>query len=298
MLLCSAQGQLLVLCALVLTCSSCSVPTPLLPQFKGSVGLPHHGVQTDAVELPARGEGFVRYRPHGRAYWGQPELVDAIESVSANLDETMPGGPDLVLGDLSAKHGGKIPRHNSHRSGRDIDLLWFVTTLRGTPIRVPGFIRIGPDGLAQNPATGDFYRLDVDRQWQVLKRLLLTKEINVQWMFCSRWVEAMLIAHARALGEPDELVWRAETVLLQPADSLPHDDHIHLRISCTPTTVLSGCSGGGPYWEWLPELPSLELTEADLLEIGQQDPLDLEPGGSDTPTEQSARNTYSPGGLP
>jgi penicillin-insensitive murein DD-endopeptidase len=281
-----AASQLFIWVGMLASCpTACAVPTPLAPQLHGSVGLPHHGVQTGAVELPRRGEGFERFRPYGKAYWAQPELIAALVEASAEMEEQMPGGAALVLGDLSARHGGRIPRHNSHRSGRDVDLLWFVTDLDGAPRRSPGFIRMGPDGLAQHWGSNEYYRLDIERQWRVIKLLLESKEIDVQWMFCSRPVEALLIDYARARGEPDEVVWRAETVLLQPADSLPHDDHIHLRISCTPATALSGCSGGGPYWEWLPDLPSIKLSEQDLLEIGQQAPLDVQPPASESASE-------------
>ncbi len=237
--------------------------------------MPHNGVQTGAVELPRSGKGFARFRPFGTAYWGQPELVTAIREVAERTEQSF-GGPALVLGDLSARWGGKIPRHNSHRSGRDVDLLWHLLSVDGTPHTAVGFVRVGPDGLATDPATGRLYRLHVERQWETVKAFLLSDDVQVQWMFCSQWVEALLIDYARARGEPDELVWRAETVMLQPADSLPHDDHIHLRISCTPKTSLTGCEGGGPYWEWLPPLPTLELTRADLQEIGQHDPLVVE----------------------
>ena len=33
---------------------------------------------------------------------------------------------------------------------------------------------------------------------------------------------------------------------LQPGDSLPHDDHFHLRVACSPEEAQAGCSGGGP----------------------------------------------------
>jgi penicillin-insensitive murein endopeptidase len=251
----------------------------LAPQLSGSIGVPHSGVQTQSVELPKQGPGFVRYRPHGSANWAQPELIAAIVDVAQKTHSSF-GGPRLMLGDLSARHGGQIPRHNSHRSGRDIDLLWHLTTPAGEPLATTGFVRVGPDGLAHDPHTGRLYRLHLERQWATVKAFLESEHIEVQWMFCSRSIEALLIDYARARGEDDALVWKAETVMLQPGDSLPHDDHIHLRISCTPTTALLGCEGGGPYWEWLPNLPTLDLTAADLQEIGQQDPLVVE-----TPTE-------------
>lgn len=262
-----------VVAMLVLGCVG--APSPLSPQFRGSVGMPHNGAQTQSVELPRSGTGFTRYRPFGTAYWGQPELVQAVLEVAATTHDSF-GGPPLVLGDLSAKTGGKIPRHNSHRSGRDVDLLWHLLTPEGVPHRAVGFVRVDTDGLARDPASGRVYRLHVERQWETVKGFLSSPQIEVQWMFCSRWIEALLIDYARARGEPNELVWRAETVMLQPADSLPHDDHIHMRISCTPETSVSGCVGGGPYWEWLPPLPSVELTATDLQEIGQADPLVVE----------------------
>lgn len=265
-------------CLLLVVATSCiGAPTPLAPNFRGSVGLPHQGAQTDAVELPYRGTGYRRYRPRGSAYWAQPELVSAIQKAAANVHERFPGGADLVLGDFSARWGGRIPRHNSHRSGRDVDLLWYVMTPGGRPTLNPGFIRLGADGLAHDPSSGAIYRLDVERQWHIVKELMLSDEIDVQWMFLSRAVEAILIEYARARGEPDELIWAAQNVMLQPGDSLPHDDHIHLRISCNKTTSVTGCAGGGPHWEWLPPLPALApLTHQDLLEIGRQDPLSVQ----------------------
>jgi len=95
-------------------------------------------------------------------------------------------------------------------------------------------------------------------------------------MFASRDVEALLIDHARARGEDPFLIWRAETVLLQPGDSTPHDDHIHLRIACSPDEELAGCEGGGPRWPWLPVEPALgELDRATLEQIAHDDPFDL-----------------------
>jgi penicillin-insensitive murein endopeptidase len=259
-------------------CSAClGTPTPLAPNVSGSVGLPHVGVQTHAVELPPRGNGYRRYRLKGDAYWAQPELVRAVQTVAARVQARFPGAPELMLGDLSARHGGKIARHNSHRSGRDVDLLWAVSTPSGKPVLNPGFLRIASDGLAHDPDSGGVYRLDIERQWYTIKAFLELEEVDVQWMFCSRAVEALLIDYARARGEPDALVWRAQTVMLQPADSLPHDDHIHLRISCSPQNSVNGCIGGGPHWEWFPPLPALpELSPTDLLEIGRSDPLPLQ----------------------
>jgi penicillin-insensitive murein endopeptidase len=64
-------------------------------------------------------------------------------------------------------------------------------------------------------------------------------------------VEALVVEYALAKGEDSQLIWRAQTVMLQPIDSLPHDDHLHVRIACPRGTGAQGCEGGGPYWAWL-----------------------------------------------
>lgn len=257
-------------------CSACfSAPTPLAPGLAGSVGMPHHGVQTESVELPSAGAGFVRYRPKGQNHWGRPRLVSALERAASAVDSELPGGAPLVVGDLGAKAGGKIPGHNSHRSGRDVDLLFYVTTPAGAPLRNPGFLHFEADALAVEPETGDYLRLDLPRQWLLIQKLVTDPELGVQFVFVSRPLEALLIDYARARGEPLELLYRAQTVMLQPADSLPHDDHLHVRIACSPEETQTGCSGGGPYWEWLPDPPpSVPLTPELLEAIASDEPLD------------------------
>jgi penicillin-insensitive murein endopeptidase len=263
----------LALLSLVLSTGCVGVPTPLAPGQQGTVGVPHLGVQTDAVELPARGEGFVRYRPSGSHYWGLPRLVDVIQAAARHVERAAPGGARLVVGDLSARYGGKIQGHNSHRSGRDVDLLYYVTTPSGIPVESRGFVPLDGDTLGFIPETGEYVRLDLAREWELVKFLLTTGDVGVQFLFMSRTLEALLIEYALARGEPLALVHRAQTVLLQPADSTPHHDHLHVRIACTPEEMVRGCSGGGPYWDWLPppEAP-LPLDAETLAAIAAEDP--------------------------
>ena len=254
-----------------------NTPTPLAPALHGTVGVPNRGVLTEAEELPASGSGFVRYRPQSSHYFGRPRLVHALEGAAAQVAREYPGGAPLAIGDLSARTGGRIPGHDSHRSGRDVDLLFFVTTPAGVPVPSPGFVRFESDGLAALPDSKDYVRFDVDREWWLLRSLLTSPDIDVQFMFVCTELEALLIDHARALGERPELIWRAETVMLQPSDSLRHDDHVHLRIACAPEEGVTGCSGGGPRWEWLAPYPApASLSAADWAEIGREDPLQLE----------------------
>jgi penicillin-insensitive murein endopeptidase len=207
--------------------------------------------------------------------------VQSITRIAAEIDAELPGGT-LVIGDLGAKTGGRIPGHASHRSGRDVDLLFYALTPAGAPLESPGFVKFEADGLAVVPDSGDYVRLDVAREWLLVKKLVNDPELGVQFLFISRPLEALLMDYARARGEPLELQYRVQTVMLQPGDSLPHDDHLHLRIACSPEEAQAGCSGGGPYWEWLPPLPEgRELDQALLEEIASDEPLEpLEVPGS------------------
>jgi penicillin-insensitive murein DD-endopeptidase len=230
-------------------------PTPLAPSIRGSIGLPHQGMITNSVELPRRGEGYAMLRNNQRN-WGNPRLVRAIESAAKTVSRARPGGARLMIGDMSSRWGGETSGHHSHRSGRDADLLIYVVAPDGRSVTSPGFVRFGPDGLGEADKR-TFVRVDLEREWQLVKALITSREANVQWLFFARWLEAMVIEYARARGEDPELVWYAESILLQPGDSSPHDDHLHLRIACTPDEAVAGCLGGGPYWPWLPRLPQL-----------------------------------------
>jgi penicillin-insensitive murein endopeptidase len=235
-------------------------PSPLAPHLRGSVGLPHHGVVTEAVALPKKGDGYVLYRDDD-VRWGSARLVGVIQRVASAVVSSRPGGAPLVVGDLSKRYGGQTERHRSHRSGRDVDLLFYVTTPRGVPVRSPGFIKFSTDGLGATEGK-KVYRFDVERNWELVRTLL--SEEDVQWVFVARPVEALLIEHALALGEPLDLVYRAETVMRQPGDGAPHDDHFHVRLACSLDEMVAGCEGG-PRWPWQPALEPLSLSDAELL---------------------------------
>jgi penicillin-insensitive murein endopeptidase len=253
-----------------------NAPSPLVPGLSGTVGVPHSGVQTDGAELPMSGPGFVRYRPKGVNHFGRARLVTALQTIAAEMVREVPGTPPLVIGDLSAKRGGKISGHQSHRTGRDVDLLFYYVTPRGARVVAPGFIHVESDGLALVPDTGELLRFAVELQWRLVRALLNSPDIGVQFMFVSKTVEALLVDYALSRGEPLELVLRAESVMLEPGDSMSHDDHIHLRIACTAEEALAGCLGGGPHWEWLAPLPTPITLDREFLALVESEP-PLEP---------------------
>lgn len=275
--------------ALVAPLTGCfATPSPLAPGLKGTVGVPHMGVLTESEELPPSGPGYRRFRPTGTAYHGVPRLVSAIRTIAAELHENDPTAPPLIVGDLSARTGGKVPRHNSHRSGRDVDFLFFLETPEGIPAENPGFFPIDADGFVRVP-DGRYYRLDERRQWRFVRRLVTDTTIDVQFLFLSKKLEARLLDYALSIDDDWEILYRAQSVMQQPGDSLPHADHIHMRVACRPEEAVFGCLGGGPYWPWFEPLPSLPTVDASLFaSLASDDPfphppleLDAIPGESD-----------------
>lgn len=278
------RGRLAALAIALGTNACISAPSPLNPSLRGSVGVPHSGVLTEGRELPKSGAGFTRFRQHSPNYFGGERLVSAIQRVAEKLAKSDPNGAPIVVGDLSASHGGKIPGHNSHRTGRDVDLLFYYRTSRGAIVTAPGFIHVEADGLARVPETGQLLMFDAERQWRLFRALLEEPGLGVQFLFVSSTVEALIIDYARARGEPLELIHRAQSVMLEPKDSTPHDDHVHVRVACSPVEAFTGCSGGGPHWEWLDPLPLPPELDAETLAWAAQD----EPLAPLTPLEQNS----------
>ncbi len=197
-------------------------------------------------------------------------LVHAVERAAASVARARPGGV-LVVGDLSAERGGAVLPHLSHRTGRDADLLLYASTLDGAPVVSPGFVHFETDGLAWDAAHERYLRFDVEREWLLVRALLLDPDARVQWLFVNHVLEPMLIDWAKARGEPPALVRRAEEVLLEPRPGGAHDDHIHLRVGCSDAEVARGCERSGPSRPWVDddprpvESPSIDELVSELL---------------------------------
>lgn len=291
--------RVLALLSVALLSSGCArAPSPLAPHWAGSIGLPHRGVLTKASELPAEGAGY-RMLFENQRHFGTPRFVAAIERAAAKVAHERPGSV-LTIGDLSARGGGHISSHSSHRSGRDADLLLYMTTVEGAPITSTGFVSVGPDGLAWDEPHQRFLRLDVEREWLLVKALVEDPQARVQWLFVSRPVEAILLEWARARGEPGETIVRAMDAMLQPGPpAQSHDDHVHVRIACDPEEIAAGCEVNGPVRPWIAEadaaaaLPALADSTPTTLELVTSLIMPIEPHGpplAAVPTDAKTKN--------
>jgi len=154
-------------------------PSPLAPGLGGTVGVPHFGVQTEARELPLRGQGFRRLRPKAR-------------TTGATRGWSRPSRPQLRPCSLPARRRCAARRRSvrqERRQGARSSLasqrprrgsLVLRRDAGGAPVESPGFIHFGSDGLAPVGKEGDYLRLDVERQWLLVRELLSSKEAEVQ----------------------------------------------------------------------------------------------------------------------
>ncbi|MCE9576671.1 MAG: penicillin-insensitive murein endopeptidase [Deltaproteobacteria bacterium] len=205
-------------------------------------GKGNDGAVIDGIRLPVSGDGYwvpPRWQARGSLY-GTDEIVDLIVGVARRIE--VRGGPRLGVGDLAPRGGGPSEHHRSHQTGRDVDILYFMTTPRGEPVENTAMRHVGADGFTADPSDGGpRLRFDEKRNWQVVRALITAREAEVEVIFLYEPLILRLLDHARAIGEPEALVALARARLHQPTDSAKHDDHMHVRIACPAGDRGAGC---------------------------------------------------------
>lgn len=218
----------------------------------GSVALGNtsRGGLIDPAMVPDAGEFHYILPAHlGRpTHYGTDELVELLLTSAEQVAAAFPASR-LAVGNLSVFDGGRISWSRSHNSGRDVDLGFFIRDKEGADLPLETLVHIRRSGaVAQIPGA----TFDTERNWAVVKALLTSETAKVQWIFIYAPLERMLLAHAAKLGEPQPLIDKAATIMHQPGDSAPHDDHFHIRIFCTLDDRLEGCRNTGPRREGVP----------------------------------------------
>jgi penicillin-insensitive murein endopeptidase len=232
-----------------------------------SVGKVSGGYLLNAAKLPDQGDGFMT-RPVWIARdnrYGTDEMISLITGVARRM-KTQIKDVDLVVGDISAKHGGthgSSEFHRSHQTGRDADLLYYMRDKDGHPFEPDAMHVFTGRGWARD---GSGITIDVPRTWLLVKELVAAPEATVQFIFMYEPIAQMLIDHAKQIGEPPQIIARARRVLRQPGDSARHDDHLHVRVSCSRTDRAFGCVDIGP----MDALADREAEQSEVLELAGQ----------------------------
>ncbi len=198
-----------------------------------SIGAPNDGRLTGAKKLKRTDDVLIK---KGSSTWGLPELNDLILRATRTVRKKH-GGRAALIGDMSAKAGGPLVGHNSHQTGRDVDIGFYVLSSKGKPFRSTRFLPFSGDGKGKDVS---WARFDDVRNWALVKALITDKKVAVRHIFITFELRARLIAYARQQKEPEDLILRASSVMLSPKDADVHDDHFHVRISC-PESMRDVC---------------------------------------------------------
>jgi penicillin-insensitive murein endopeptidase len=221
--------------------------------YSTSIGAPGNGTLQGGVALPDKGPGFVHNaeRPD-QARYGTVELVQTIVKAAAVVEKELPGSV-LVVNDLGLRAGGKIRQHGSHQAGRDADIVFYSLDAKGEPVPSLG-VPIEPDGKGWDykdlsiASDDEQVRLDAKRTWRFAQALIEEGGDQVQRIFLVEHVRSMLLAAAERAHAPAKVRERFADLTCQPEQ--PHDDHMHLRLFCSPEDIGLGCFDKPPIYPW------------------------------------------------
>lgn len=223
------------------------------PDDSTSIGSTIEGRLDGGLALPATGPGF-RHNPSKdpQRRYGTVEMVRALIRAAGVVHERSPGG-EVTINDLSAQAGGDIPGHATHRSGRDVDVLFYLLDADDHP-RSGHAVPLEPDGRGVDyrdlaVAEDDIpVRIDVPRTWQFVEALIADTDALLQQIYIVEHLRTMLLEHARRTGSPEWIVSRFAAITCQP--KFPHDDHMHMRFFCSPQDIRAGCLDDKPIYPW------------------------------------------------
>ena len=212
--------------------SGARITRRVLPRGEGqSFGWPSAGRLFEGTQLPAH-DAYHRRRPD--LAWGTARMVAHLHHAIESTYNEFPELHRLSIGDISSPRGGRIKRHVSHQSGRDVDIGFYF---RNAPNMVP---RSFADATKEN--------LHFEATWQLITTLLETRDMDggLQMIFLSYELQELLYKYALRTGvsqtEVDELFQypapphTARGVIRHEPG---HENHLHARFRCPSSDT--GC---------------------------------------------------------
>ncbi len=232
------------------------VPGEDAPDFADSQSIGHteDGRLEHAFALESR-DGLVALRTNR---FGTRELVGLLERASEAVARAAPGSV-LAVGELSSEHGGHLPPHGSHQSGRDADVGYFALDAAGEP--VPQAVLTTFDVRGEARRGDETLRFDDARNWLLFSALVDDLAAEVQHILVASHLRARLLAYGEASGAPEDLRRRVALVTEPIRGSENHDDHLHVRIYCA-IGDRPACLDKPPLHPWYEGTPSPEAVEA------------------------------------
>ncbi len=211
--------------------SGATAVVPEVRMVKGqSVGSPQRGKLVEPERLP---QSKMYYRRRLERTYAAAHVVDQVAAAVDAVAAANPKAGRLAIGDLSDEDGGTLSGHNSHQSGRDVDLgLYFIGR---------------PEGYPQEFVGASKGKLDVGAMWTLIDTLYQQSKQagGPTKIFLDYRVQKQIYQHARKEG--------VSTATLKKIFSYPdghwakgrlvqhirnHHDHVHVRYGCPPKDKL------------------------------------------------------------
>ena len=216
------------------------------PALAGSGGDPFAGWLTEAEAFPIGPHHRLQHHVNkSKTYYGTPALIDGLLNAAKSVAEQFPDGQVLVVGNLSRKNGGNIDDSRSHNSGRDVDLVFFMSQLDGTSVPVRNH-RYDEEGKSRRLPKK--YRFDIPRNWATIEALAKDQELGLQWVIIEPHLELLLLNHAKEQGASAEELRHYADLMTLPSYAGPHENHVHIRIQCSLEDWKDRCQPTGPVW--------------------------------------------------
>ena len=192
------------------------VPLPITKKDTKSVGSPNSGKLVAGEKMPD-GPGWVIKQP--QLAYGTSETINTLVSCIASVQGKYKNTPDIVVGHLSKKGGGKFKPHKSHASGRDVDVGYYFTDLKPKQ-----FVKVSGN-------------LDVKRTNHLVECLVETG--RTQYIFINTYIQKALYSNFKNRGYTAEFLTRVFQYPQPGGKQLGiirhekgHDDHMHIRFFC------------------------------------------------------------------
>ncbi len=184
-----------------------------------SLGAPNRGKLEGGVPLPEGDSWRLRQR-RVRVYGGKvmvESLMQAFEAYGAAYSNA----PEVRLGDLSDRNGGRLAPHKSHRTGRDVDI---------------GYVLLPETRGERYWQRADEQSFDAEKNWFLVKALVETG--NVQQIFMSVRLQKLIMPLAERELSPDQMARYFRRANPDPRSPSiikhwkGHLDHMHVRFRC------------------------------------------------------------------
>jgi penicillin-insensitive murein endopeptidase len=184
-----------------------------------SIGFYSRGCQAGAVQLPETGPTWQAMRLSRNRNWGQPELIDFLEDLSA-FAATQPGWQGLYIGDMSQPRGGPmLTGHASHQVGLDADI-WMLPASR---LNLTAAERESLSSIRTDRASGAYIGSDwTPAHEAIIRRAAMDPRVERIFVFPGAKVEMC----DNATGDRS---WLSKIRLLAN-----HNYHFHVRLACPP----------------------------------------------------------------